>query len=137
MGTITVITTKDLVQELQQTTGELPDHFRNMMEGLKEDYSFNISAYVLFREGNLAGGHIITDEGEYGFFFDNEMSYYPYVILGTQAHWIGSPVMIDGSWVYIGMHPGTAPYDYMEMAFDATEGEVDSRIDELGSWIVG
>ena len=138
MGFINILVVKDVLSEISDIQNELPNQFKTIVtDGLKEDYSFHISVYTPIRDGDLVGGHVVTDEGDYGFFFDNEMYYYPYIILGTKAHWIGSPVLIEGSWVYIGMHPGTAPNDYMLMAFDAGELDVDSRLEDMGNWIIG
>jgi hypothetical protein len=138
MGFINIVVLKDVVNELQATRDGLSDHFKTtVIDGLKEDYSFQIAIFTPFKEGNLVGANIVVDTGDYDFYFDNEMYYYPYIILGTQPHWIGSPVMIDGGWVYIGMHPGTSPNDFMENAFVETDPSVDSRLDEIGSWIVG
>jgi hypothetical protein len=144
MGLIYVVTLKDVVEEIEGVTNELPSRFKSLIDGLKEDYGFHISVYVPVGEtGNLAANHVVVDTGDYDFFYDNEMMYYPFVILGTRPHPI-DPLMPAYALYWPGAahpvrhvdHPGTAPYDYMGMAFDSAEPEVDQRIDEIGSWIV-
>jgi hypothetical protein len=138
MGSITIIVLKDVVEELRSTIDDLPDQFQTIIiDPLKEDSAFFLSIYTPFDEGDLVSENMVVDDGQFSFYTDNPLEYYPYVVLGTRAHWIGSPVNIKGSWVYIGEHPGTAPQDYPGMAFEDLELTVDSRLDEMGSWIVG
>lgn len=138
MGSINVVILKDFLDDLKSTIDELPDQFKAIViDPLREDSAFFLSVYTPFDEGGLVGDNIIVEDGQFSFYSDNPREYYPYVILGTSEHWIGSPVNIKGSWVYIGMHPGTAPQDYPLMAFEDLEPTVDPRLDDMGSWIVG
>jgi len=136
MGSINIVLLKDIASEIQDFKDSIPTEFKTrVIEGSKEDFAYFISVYIPFREGGLAGGIIVIDTGEYDYFFDNERYYNPFVILGTQPHWIGSPVLINDSWVYIGMHPGTAPQDYMEMAFEPGSDAVDPRLEDMADWM--
>ena len=70
--------------------------------------------------------------------------YFPYVILGTQPHSIGSSVYMYGVWRYIGLsplgngtiHPGTQANDFMQEAFDSGDSMVDQMLEEFGSWLI-
>lgn len=137
MGSIYVISDKALVSDIQAIVEQLPDYFKqNVIEGAKEDYGFYLSIYTPVDEGILVGSNIFIDDGPYDFYSDNEKDYYPFVVLGTRPHWIGSPVNIKGSWVYIGEHPGTAPQDFPLLAFEEGDQSIDSRLEEMATWIV-
>lgn len=125
----------------------LPEQFKSLIEGLKETYGIEISIYApVGATSNLVSSHVFVDTGLYSWFVDNEMMYFPFVILGTEQHEI-CPLMPAFAlyWPELGhplpigrcvTHPGTVPYDYMEWAFDAAEGDVDSQCDEMLSWLV-
>lgn len=137
MGSINIITSKEIQDEIQGISQELPNYFKNFIEGLKELFGVELSIYTPYDQGDLVSSAFFTDLGEYSWMSDNEKNYYPFVILGTGEHWIGSAVFIAkiGEWRYIGMHPGTAPQDYPLQALESGEPQVDPRLDEMGSWI--
>lgn len=137
MGSITIHWDKTGTDDIKEKASQLPEQFTTLIDNLKEVYGISIDIYTPFAEGALVAGNIIVDDGQYSFYSDNQMPYYPYVVLGTSSHWIGSPVLISGvGWRYIGEHPGTAPQDFPQWAFDESEGSVDSRCDEFMNWIV-
>lgn len=147
MGQINISFAKDITSEIQDFRDSIPTEFKTrVIEGSKEDFAETISIYVpVGATGDLATHHVVVDTGEYSYFFDNEMMYYPFVILGTKPHSIDpipptqalAFVASDGTFVVTKHvdHPGTAPYDYMEMAFDPGMASVDSRLEDMAGWM--
>lgn len=55
---------------------------------------------------------------------------------GTAPHRIDSSVLINGTWRYIGLHPGTPPQPFMRPAIDSKKAQVEQDIgSQLGSFL--
>lgn len=138
MGLITFhIDKKEVDDWISDKASNLPSEFSRLIEDFKEIYGIEISIFTPVDQFLLVSSAIFVDTGPYSWIADNEQPYFPYVILGTSEHWIGSVVFISkiGEFRYIGMHPGTAPNDYQSMAYDAADSDIDVRCDEFLSWI--
>lgn len=138
MGSIYIKPEKDnLVSLFSDKSSNISNEFQRIVDDIKETVGVNLTIESPVDQGNLVSGNMIIENGPYSFYTDNEMSYYPFVVKGTNEHWIGSPVYINGvGWRYIGMHPGTAPNDFPQRALDNSESEIIGKCEELLSWIV-
>lgn len=141
---VTTIINKDEVQNwIEQIISELPDQTGNLVLDILNLLSSIAEVLAPFRLGNLRDSHVITVSGLIGD-LGNTASYFPYIILGTAPHSIGSSILINGEWRYIGlsptgagkMHPGTAPNDYMADTLDSGDGSIDDLANNFLEWMV-
>lgn len=139
MGSIYIKIEKDnLVSFISDKSSNTPNEFQRIVDDIKETIGINLTIESPVDQGNLVSGNMIIENGPYSFYTDNEMSYYPFVVKGTNEHWIGSPVFINsiGEFRYIGMHPGTAPNDFPQRALEDSESDIMGKCEEFLSWIV-
>lgn len=130
---------------------QLIDDLADIYEGW-----FRVEAPVLW--GDLQNGTTIDVISPLGRLIYSDAPHFPFVVLGTNPHSIGSAINIKGvGWRYIGLspltsgtylgknvgkegggkgtiHPGTQPNDFPSRAFDNAQGQVDNRIDEYLNW---
>ena len=88
--------------------------------------------------GNLHSSLRNESTGPFSYIIYPDEGVAPYalfVILGTAPHWIGHAINMPGiGWRYIGMHPGTAPNDFLQRAEDQSQSIIDSDVNELEDW---
>lgn len=115
---------------------QLVDDLADIYEGW-----FRIEAPVLW--GDLQNGTTIDVISPLGRLIYSDAPHFPFVVLGTKPHSIGSAINIKGvGWRYIGLspkgkgtiHPGTPPNDFPARAFDNAQGQIDNRIEEYLNW---
>ena len=139
LGEISIIIHKDeVIGDLTQKSSSISTEFQNVVDNIKETIGVELSIAAPVDTGDLVSGNMTVDSGNYSFYTDNTMPYYPFVVLGTSPHWIGSAVFINkiGEWRYIGMHPGTVANDFPERALEYGTPEIESRCEEFLNWIV-
>lgn len=146
LGVINIITNKEnLINILNEKVSQLPQKSNEFIQEILN--VFELIARVLAPVGTgLLRDSIQVFMGSTEGYVTSLLDYFPYVILGTPAHDIGSPVWIPqaGGWRYIGVspagrgkpHPGTKPNDFMADTFDSGMPEVDTRSDQFLAWIV-
>jgi hypothetical protein len=144
MGTIDIGFIKDEVTSwLYDKIGNLDSKSNELVLSSLNIYAAIAEVAAPYRSGALKGLHRI-EMGHLEGDVVNDATYWAYVILGTAPHSIGSPVLINGEWRYIGlsptgagkMHPGTAANDYMQEAFDTGEGEIDNICNDFLEWLI-
>jgi hypothetical protein len=126
----------------------------NIAEDVEEKFRFE--APVLWSD--LMNGTTIDVISPLGRLIYSNAPHFPFVVLGTKPHSIGSAINIKGvGWRYIGLspltggtylgksvgregggkgtiHPGTPPNDFPARAFDNAQGQIDNRIEEYLNW---
>jgi hypothetical protein len=107
------------------------------LEILKDDF-LSVSADEVPRLTNTLANSIQATGGGNNWIIGTDIEYAGYVHEGTGPHDIGSPVLIGGSWVYIGLspggkgkpHPGYKGDPFFDRAIDTVEGRTDDYISQ-------
>lgn len=107
------------------------------LEILKDDF-LSVAAEEVPRKTNTLANSIQGIGGGGQWIVGTDIEYAGYVHEGTPPHDIGSPIMIDGSWVYIGrspggkgkQHPGYKGDPFFDRTIDTIEGRTDDYISQ-------
>lgn len=127
----------------QDKARQLPQKAHGLVSEILDIFKEEADVRAPWLNGALVKAHQIflgTLEG----YLISTAAHFEYVILGTPAHSIGSPVwIVQVGWRYIGLspagrgkiHPGTKPNDYMLETFEAGMPEVDKRCENFLAWL--
>ena len=115
-----VVISESLLSALQEKSDNFADKLAILGDTISNDIKNLAVQEAPHRTGNLQASIRAESDGPFSYIISPDEGVAPYalfVILGTQPHWIGSSILIPNvGWRYIGMHPGTAPNDFLQRA---------------------
>ncbi|WJI09186.1 hypothetical protein FGU46_03300 [Methanobacterium sp. CWC-01] len=130
---ITITKYKDEVTPfLESLLERLPGEADNLVNNVGEVFLEYLQEYTpIGCTHELYSRTEMTVTGLLSRLIDSSAAHFPFNVLGTSPHWIGSSIFICGvGWRYIGEHPGTQPNDYPSLAFMDGLGPAENVADE-------
>jgi hypothetical protein len=145
MGFIQLLIDKsEVVDDIESKISELTPKFSETVVDVTDIYKFNMQDNTPVRTGEMQRN--VTEEitGQFDRLTYSDVPQWDWVIKGTPPHlilpkhpkealyWPGADHPVASV-----NHPGTSPNDFPSDTFDSSEGQVDSRLQELIDWLGG